>query len=125
MPRSANFGAATCCVCGRTWKIAHMRIKWRTWWLSAGLLAATSTTVQAADSDYDRIVDGVVARYQLPGIAVGVVENGNVVYRGTRGEIVAGSGKPITSQSVFKIASNSKAMTASLLARLVEAGRLR
>ena len=102
-----------------------MRIKWRTWWLSAGLLAATSTIVQAADSDYDRIVDGVVARYQLPGIAVGVIENGNVVYRGTRGEIVAGSGKPITSQSVFKIASNSKAMTASVLARLVEAGRLR
>ena len=102
-----------------------MRNRWRGRWLLAGLLAVTSTLVQAAGSAYDRIVDDVVARYQLPGIAVGVIEDGKVVYRGTRGELVAGSGKPVTSQSVFKIASNSKAMTASLLARLVEAGKLR
>ena len=101
-----------------------MRIKWRTWWLSAGLLAATSTHRAGGGQRYDRIVDGVVARYQLPGIAVGVIEDGNVVYRGTRGELVAGSGRPITPHSVFKIASNSKAMTASVLARLVEAGKL-
>jgi CubicO group peptidase (beta-lactamase class C family) len=102
-----------------------MRNSWRERWLLAGLLGAASTLVQAAGSDYDRIVDDVVARYGLPGIAVGVIEDGKVVFRGTRGEIVAGSGQPVTSQSVFKIASNSKAMTASLLARLVEAGKLR
>jgi CubicO group peptidase (beta-lactamase class C family) len=91
----------------------------------AALLVATAGLARASNSDYDRIVDGVVARYQLPGIAVGVIEDGKVAYAGTRGEIVAGSGTPVTTRSLFKIASNSKAMTASVLARLVEAGKLR
>ena len=73
----------------------------------------------------DRIVDDVVAHYRLPGIAIGVLENGKITYVGTRGETVAGSGHPITRDTVFKIASNSKAMTASVLARLVDAGKLR
>ena len=65
-----------------------------------------------------------MARYHLPGIAVGVIEHGKVVYIGTRGETVAGSGHNITTQTQFKIASNSKAMTTSLLARLVDQGKL-
>lgn len=73
----------------------------------------------------DAIVDAVMRRYHLPGIAVGVIGNGQVAYTATRGEIVAGSGEPIDSETLFKIASNSKAMTASVLARLVDAGKLR
>jgi microsomal dipeptidase-like Zn-dependent dipeptidase/CubicO group peptidase (beta-lactamase class C family) len=73
----------------------------------------------------DTIVDEAVARFHLPGIAVGVIENGVVTYAGTRGETRVGSGRPITRETLFKIASNSKAMTASVLARLVQAGKLR
>src|SRR5690606_10218991 len=65
------------------------------------------------------------ARYDLPGVAVGVIEDGKVVYVGTRGERVAGSGDAVTPRTLFKIASNSKAMTSSVLARLVDAGKLR
>ena len=75
--------------------------------------------------DLDAAVDAVVARYHLAGIAVGVIEEGKVVYTAARGETVAGSGRPIDTQTLFKIASNSKAMTASVLARLVDAGTLR
>jgi CubicO group peptidase (beta-lactamase class C family) len=89
--------------------------------LVCGLLASHA----AAQSPYDKIVDDAVARYRLPGIAVGVVEDGKVVYTRTVGELEAGGGQPITSQSIFKIASNSKAMTASVLARLVDQGKLR
>lgn len=88
-------------------------------------LSCVITSARADESTYDHMVDAVVARYQLPGIAVGVIENGSVVYVATRGELVAGSGKPITTQTLFKIASNSKAMTASVLARLVAAGKVR
>lgn len=77
------------------------------------------------DATLDAIVDEVTERYHLPGIAVGVIENGRVAYTATRGEIAAGSGESIDSQTLFKIASNSKAMTASVLARLVDAGKLR
>ena len=72
--------------------------------------------------DYDRLVDAVVAQYRLPGIAVGVIDDGKVVYTRTVGTLE--SGKPIDSDTLFQIASNSKSMTVTLLARLVEEGKL-
>lgn len=76
-------------------------------------------------SPYDAAFDAVMARYDLPGLALGVIENGEVVYVRTAGERRAGSGEPIDADTLFKIASNSKAMTASVLARQVAAGKLR
>ena len=89
------------------------------------LLAAPIATAQTANPAYDKIVDATVAHYHLPGIAVGVIENGQVVYTRTVGETIAGSGRKITPQTLFKIASNSKAMTTALLGRLVDQGKLR
>lgn len=74
---------------------------------------------------FDAIFDDVMTRYQLPGLAVGVIENGKVIYTRTAGELVAGSNQPVTPDTLFKIASNSKAMTTGVLARLVDAGKLR
>lgn len=71
------------------------------------------------------MLDDTVAHHHLPGIAMAVVEDGQVVFTGTRGERRAGSGEPITPDTLFKIASNSKAMTAAVLARLVDRGQLR
>ncbi|HEY4143659.1 serine hydrolase [Pinirhizobacter sp.] len=89
---------------------------------------ACSCTAHAANgpaNDFDKIIDDTVARYHLPGLAVGVIENGKVVYVRTVGETVAGSGQKINPQTLFKIASNSKAMTTALLGRLVDQGKLR
>src|SRR3546814_7552133 len=72
----------------------------------------------------DQAFDDTVARYHLPGRAVGIVEDGEVVYTRTAGELAAGSGEKIDANTLFKIASNSKAMTTGLLARLVDAGKL-
>ena len=69
-------------------------------------------------------VDDAVARYGLPGVAVGVVVDGDVRQLELRGETVAGSGDPIVQGTLFKVASNTKAMTAALLARQVDAGLL-
>lgn len=89
------------------------------------LLAMGVASHAATRPEYDRAVEDAITRYHLPGIAVGVIEDGKVVYTRTSGELEAGSGRPVTSRSLFKIASNSKAMTASVLARLVQAGKLR
>jgi CubicO group peptidase (beta-lactamase class C family) len=91
-------------------------------------LALCATAAQAAaptpdrNADLDRLVDAAVAYYHLPGIAVGVIENGRVVYTKEVGTLE--SGKPINADTLFKIASNTKAMTSTLLARLVEEGKL-
>ena len=88
----------------------------------AGAAAAERVPAQAR---VEQAVDAAVARYDLPSIAVGVVEDGEVVAVVTRGELAAGSGQPVTPEALFKIASNTKAMTAAVLARLVDQGRLR
>jgi CubicO group peptidase (beta-lactamase class C family) len=93
----------------------------------APLLCATAAHAAAAPSsgsrsEYEGPVESVVAQYHLPGIAVGVIDHGKVVYTRTMG--VRQSGKPIDADTLFKIASNSKAMTATLLARLVQDGKL-
>jgi CubicO group peptidase (beta-lactamase class C family) len=98
--------------------------------LGAALAAAFLSTPPAAAAPVDaarisRAVDETVQRYGLPGIAVGVIEDGRVVAVETRGELAAGSGQPVTPDTLFKIASNTKAMTAGVLARLVDQGRLR
>ncbi len=95
--------------------------------LSAGAPAMAIAAPPAAPFDtaaIDRAFDDTVARYRLPGLAVGVVEDGKVVYARTAGELEAGSGRKIDRDTLFKIASNSKAMTTGLLARLVDAGKL-
>lgn len=93
-------------------------------WLALAL--AHGGVARAADrTALDRAFDDLTTRYALPGLAIGVIEDGKVVYARTGGERVAGSGAEVTPHTLFKIASNSKAMTASVLARLVDAGRLR
>ncbi|ALN78910.1 serine hydrolase [Lysobacter antibioticus] len=99
--------------------------------LAAPLAGAAAGRVDAPGADdasrraIDRIFDDAMARYRLPGLAIGVVEDGVVTYQRTAGELVAGEGAAITPDSVFKIASNTKSMTTALLARLVDAGKLR
>ena len=98
--------------------------------VSAAVPAAASARGDSGGTAGDpafiaRAVDDTVARYGLPGIAVGVIEDGRIVAVETRGELVAGGGQPIASGTLFKIASNTKAMTAGVLARLVDQGKLR
>ena len=78
-----------------------------------------------ATSPFDSMLERTMQREQLPGIAMGVVEDGRVVYRRTEGSRGDGPDARIDDETLFKIASNSKAMTAALLARLVDQGKLR
>lgn len=99
--------------------------------LGAALLVAAAGAAHAIDpatvdqATVDAAFDDALVRYRLPGLAIGVIDDGDVVYRRTGGELVAGGGEPVTPDTLFKIASNSKAMTTAVLARLVDAGKLR
>lgn len=105
------------------------RLQWLLPALFALFAAPVAATPPAPTTDAKAVVDAafddVVARYRLPGLAVGVVENGRVSYLRTTGERIAGSGQPIDADTLFKVASNTKAMTTALLARLVDQGKLR
>ncbi|MEF9977769.1 MAG: serine hydrolase [Thermomonas sp.] len=94
---------------------------------SFAMPSAQAATPAAAPTpqQIDAAVRATIERYNLPGIAVGVIEDGKVVYARGHGETVVGSGDPVTTKTLFKIASNSKAMTGAVLARLVQQGKLR
>ena len=83
--------------------------------LLAALASPAAHAVDSARLDAD--IAFVDQHEHLPGLAMAVVEDGQVVYRHTEG--VRGDGGRIDEDTLFKIASNSKAMTAALLATLV------
>lgn len=90
------------------------------------LLAGISFSASAQAPDrFGEAVEQTVERYRLPGIAVGVFEDGKVVHLKTVGTLEAGRPESINPDTLFKIASNSKAMTAGVLARLVDQGKLK
>src|SRR5690606_20817793 len=95
--------------------------------LSACAFASAPDPTGVAGPDrraVDAAFDEAFERYGLPGLAVGIVVDGEVVYTRTRGELEAGGGQRIDEDTLFKIASNTRAMTTGLLARLVDAGKL-
>lgn len=58
-----------------------------------------------------------------PGLAYAVVEGGEIA-SGTYGELLAGSGRPVTADTPFLIGSISKSFTAMAVMKLVEAGKV-
>ncbi|WP_208113611.1 serine hydrolase domain-containing protein [Tahibacter aquaticus] len=59
----------------------------------------------------------------IPGVALGLVQDGKVVFEGGFGVRQIGRAAPVDARTLFNIASNGKALTTLMLARQVEAGR--
>jgi beta-lactamase class C len=60
----------------------------------------------------------------MVGLAVGIVEDGQITYLRGYGETVAGTGDPVTADTVFRWASVSKGVASTLVARLAADGKL-
>jgi CubicO group peptidase (beta-lactamase class C family) len=65
-----------------------------------------------------------MAHYQVPGVAVAIIDNGEVIYAEGFGVRQAGSDRPVTADSVFSSGSVSKVATALLALRQVQTGQL-
>ncbi len=89
-------------------------------------LASLSTDARH-DVDY-RLLDSRLRRLMtkpsMVGLAVGVVENGRITFLQGYGETLAGSGDPVTPQTVFRWASVSKGVAATMVAKLAEQGKI-
>lgn len=62
--------------------------------------------------------------FEVPGVAVGIIEDGKVVMSRGFGVRRLGDPAPVDGDTRFMIASNTKALTTLMLARLVDAGKL-
>ena len=65
-----------------------------------------------------------MAAYDVPGASVAIVKDGAVVYAGGFGVRTLGRGAAVDADTLFAIASMSKAFTAAVLASLVDEGAL-
>jgi CubicO group peptidase (beta-lactamase class C family) len=82
-----------------------------------------ATALPAQLQDLDAYVDDVRRTFQVPGIAVAVVKDGEIVMARGWGERALGEG-PVDGHTLFAIASNTKAFTATALNMLAEEGKL-
>ena len=88
------------------------------------LLAACATQPGLATRDIDALVTDAMQAFSVPGVAVGVVKDGAVVHAAGYGVREIGLDDPVDTETLFRIASTSKAFTAASLAMLVDAGKL-
>ena len=72
----------------------------------------------------DRLVQRTMAAYEVPGIAVGIVKDGKLVFAKGYGVRELGLPGKVDADTLFGIASNTKAFTTAALAILVDEGRL-
>jgi CubicO group peptidase (beta-lactamase class C family) len=74
--------------------------------------------------DLDRYVEGVMKQFEVPGVALAIVRDGKTVLAKGYGVRSLGKNEPVDSHTLFGIASNTKAFTATALALLVEEGKI-
>ena len=73
----------------------------------------------------DAVVERARKEFEVPGVAVAIVKDGSVVLAKGYGVRKMGDSAPVTPQTLFRIASNTKAFTAAALAILVDQNRIR
>lgn len=78
-----------------------------------------------AGNSLDAMLQPYLTQYELPAIAAAVVKDGKVVSAGAVGTRRTGAEIPVTINDRFHLGSDTKAMTALLVAMLVEEGKLR
>lgn len=67
----------------------------------------------------ERLAEQLVSQQHLPGLAMAIVQNGKVVSMRAYGVTGGPGSEPVTSDTVFRLASLSKAFAATLTAQLV------
>lgn len=72
----------------------------------------------------DSYIDAAVNDFEIPGLAVGIIKNGEIVLANGYGYANAATKTAVDEYTVFGIASCSKAFTAACLAILVDEGKV-
>lgn len=106
--------------------IGTMQLKIGIFFGSLAVAMVGSLAAHAVDTDaYDKaFMDGMKAK-KIPGAAYAIVEMGEQLKVGVFGTRAKGKKLPVTTETVFRLASVSKTFSSSLVAMLVEEGQLK
>jgi len=80
--------------------------------------------VKQTIADYQRWLNRVAERHAVAGLVTAMVIDGKVVYEGTIGYADAATKEPVTPETVFRLASLSKAFATAITGLLVDDGVL-
>lgn len=87
----------------------------------ANLLAAPpEVSLESLDAYYEKALND----WNLPGMAIGIVKDGELIFSKGYGVLEVGRRGAPDENTLFAIASNTKAFTASILAMLVQEGKI-
>lgn len=90
--------------------------------LITGVLPAGAQQINFGD--VDKTITDLMQMYDVPGVALAIVQNGKVLYTKGYGVRSTGTKAPVTENTLFAIGSVSKSFTALDIAQLVEQGKL-
>jgi len=90
---------------------------------TSDVFAQTNTVVSQDFSELDRFITSGMEQTDMPGIAVSIIEDGDVLFSKGYG-IASNDGRPVTDKTQFQIGSGSKSFTALAILQLVDEGRL-
>jgi CubicO group peptidase (beta-lactamase class C family) len=89
------------------------------------LVTVASAQQEVIPPGLDAYVEKVLQSFQVPGIALGIVKDGKIVLAKGYGVRKLGDPARVDENTLFSIASNSKAFTATAMAMMVEEGKLK
>ncbi|MBL8229006.1 MAG: serine hydrolase [Bryobacterales bacterium] len=88
------------------------------------LATAMRLAAQIAVADLDRLVERRFRERKVPGLAIGIMQDGKVLLAKGYGVRDAREKKPVTTRTVFAVGSVTKSFTSAVLATLADQGRI-
>ena len=89
------------------------------------LLCATGVTAQVLTSaQIDQLAERTLKAFDVPGMAVGVIKDGKLIHAKGYGVRSLNTQQKVDENTLFGIASNSKAFTSAALGMLVDEGKI-
>lgn len=94
--------------------------------LLAVALTAHGALAQARDplAGLDAYIENAMREWEVPGLAIAIVRNDSVIYAKGFGVREAGRPERVDENTLFAVASNSKAVTATAVGMLVQEGKV-
>ncbi|MDZ4756532.1 MAG: serine hydrolase [Bacteroidota bacterium] len=77
------------------------------------------------NAEVDELVEKTLKTFDVPGISVGIIKDGKIIHAKGYGVRSLNTGQKVDENTLFGIASNSKAYTAAALAMLVDEKRIK
>ncbi|MCX6233065.1 MAG: serine hydrolase [Bacteroidetes bacterium] len=92
--------------------------------LIANISFAQDTEIQRKLKGFDKEMETILKNWNMPGVGIGIVKNGKLVFVKGYGYRDYEKKLPVTANTLFQIASNTKLFTSTAIGLLVNEGKL-